>query len=149
MEKIREEAQQGSVMPDRDIIRELIAAALEMRKKAYCPYSGYSVGAALLAGNGKVFGGCNIENASFGDTVCAERCAMFKAVYDGKREFTAIAVIGSGESPAFPCGICRQVMAEFCEKEFLIITANCDRTAVSTDTLAELLPHSFGPKDLL
>ena len=73
MEKIREEAQQGSVMPDRDIIRELIAAALEMRKKAYCPYSGYSVGAALLAGNGKVFGGCNIENAAYPDTVCGER----------------------------------------------------------------------------
>ena len=127
----------------------LLDLAQEARARSYSPYSNYAVGAALLCADGTVYLGCNIENASFGDTVCAERCAMFKAVYDGKREFTAIAVIGSGESPAFPCGICRQVMAEFCEKEFLIITANCDRTAVSTDTLAELLPHSFGPKDLL
>lgn len=127
----------------------LLDLAQEARARSYSPYSNYAVGAALLCTDGTVYQGCNIENASFGDTVCAERCAMFKAVYDGKREFTAIAVIGSGESPAFPCGICRQVMAEFCEKEFLIITANCDRTAVSTDTLAELLPHSFGPKDLL
>ncbi len=127
----------------------LLDLAQEARARSYSPYSNYAVGAALLCADGTVYQGCNIENASFGDTVCAERCAMFKAVYDGKREFTAIAVIGSGESPAFPCGICRQVMAEFCEKEFLIITANCDRTAVSTDTLAELLPHSFGPKDLL
>ena len=127
----------------------LLDLAQEARARSYSPYSNYAVGAALLCADGTVYQGCNIENASFGDTVCAERCPMFKAVYDGKREFTAIAVIGSGESPAFPCGICRQVMAEFCEKEFLIITANCDRTAVSTDTLAELLPHSFGPKDLL
>ena len=127
----------------------LLDLAQEARARSYSPYSNYAVGAALLCADGTVYQGCNIENASFGDTVCAERCAMFKAVYDGKREFTAIAVIGSGESPAFPCGICRQVMAEFCEKAFLIITANCDRTAVSTDTLAELLPHSFGPKDLL
>ena len=91
----------------------------------------------------------NIENAGFTPTVCAERTAFFKAVYDGHRAFRAIAVIATGEEMGFPCGVCRQVMAEFCEKDFVIITANRDRSQVDVSAFEQLLPHSFGPKDLI
>ena len=122
--------------------------AQEARDRAYAPYSRYSVGAALLTADGQVYQGCNIENAGFTSTICAERTAFFKAVYDGHRAFRAIAVIATGEEMGFPCGVCRQVMAEFCDREFIIVTANRDRTKVDVSTFEELLPHSFGPKDL-
>lgn len=127
----------------------LLKLAAEARDHSYSPYSHYSVGAALLTKDGKVYQGCNIENASYTPTICAERNAFFKAIFDGQRSFTAIAVIGSGETPAYPCGVCRQVMAEFCDGDFTIVTANRDRTVVFPQTLSELLPHSFGPKDLV
>ncbi len=127
---------------------ELMDLAVAARERSYSPYSHYAVGAALLTKDGKVYQGCNIENASFTPTICAERNAFFKAIYDGVRTFEAIAIIGSGETPAYPCGVCRQVMAEFCEKDFLIITANRDRTIVVPRTLEQMLPNSFGPKDM-
>ena len=128
-------------------IDSLLDAAQEARTHAYAPYSHYQVGAALLTADGQVYGGCNIENAAYGPTNCAERTAFFQAVYDGHRAFTAIAVV-AGEEPGFPCGVCRQVMAEFCKGDFIIITANRDRTKVNISTFEELLPHAFGPKDL-
>ena len=128
---------------------ELLKLAKEARGHSYSPYSKYSVGAALLAKDGTIYQGCNIENASFTPTICAERTAFFKAIFDGVREFEAIAVIGSGELPSYPCGVCRQVMAEFCDGDFLIITSNRDESVVVAETLDQMLPHRFGPKDLL
>ncbi len=128
--------------------QELLELAVEARARSYSPYSHYAVGAALLTRDGKIYQGCNIENASFTPTICAERTAFFRAIYDGVRAFEAIAIIGSGETPAYPCGVCRQVMAEFCDKDFLIITANRDRTIVVPRTLEQMLPNSFGPKDM-
>ena len=135
-------------MIEQYVLNELLDKAEEARSHSYSPYSGYSVGAALLTKDGKIYLGCNVENASYTPTICAERNAFFKAVFDGIRDFSAIAVIGSGESPAFPCGVCRQVMAEFCERDFIIVTSNKDKTIVVRNTLNELLPNSFGPKDL-
>ena len=129
--------------------QELLRLAKEARDHSYSPYSHYSVGAALLTKDGRIYQGCNIENASFTPTICAERTAFFKAVFDGVREFAAIAVIGSGELPAYPCGVCRQVMAEFCGADFVIVTSNRDGSEVVTETLDRMLPHRFGPKDLL
>ena len=129
-------------------IELLLDKAQEARDHSYAPYSRYHVGAALLTADGQVYQGCNIENAGFTPTVCAERTAFFKAVYDGHRAFRAIAVIATGEEMGFPCGVCRQVMAEFCGGDFLIITANRDRTKVDVSSFETLLPHSFGPKDL-
>ena len=131
--------------------RELIKLALEARENSYSPYSGFKVGAALLTKSGKVYTGCNIENAAFGSTVCAERTAIFKAVSEGEREFEKIAIAGGkGEMPdsyAFPCGVCRQVMAEFCGPEFEIITAvSADDYVIKT--LKEMLPDSFNPGNL-
>ena len=136
-------------MIDSKTRNELLRLAAQARDRSYAPYSHYSVGAALLTKDGKIYQGCNIENASFTPTICAERTAFFKAIYDGERAFSAIAVIGSGESPAYPCGVCRQVMAEFCNGDFVIITSNHDGTEVVTETLDTMLPHRFGPKDLL
>lgn len=132
-------------------IERLAAAALAARAHAYCPYSGFAVGAALLAGSGRVYTGVNIENAAFGPTNCAERTAFFKAVSEGERGFTAIAVAGgrAGEAPAAfcaPCGVCRQVMREFCRDDFKIILAKPG--AVKVYTLSELLPESFSPENL-
>ena len=127
----------------------LIALAIEAMDRAYVPYSGYKVGAALLCADGTVYQGCNIENAAYGPTNCAERTAFFKAVYDGHRDFTAIAVCGgkdgviSGTFP--PCGVCRQVMREFCDDNFIIYMVGAEG-AFEKVTLAELLPHSFDPK---
>ena len=110
--------------------RELVMEALKARKQAYCPYSGFAVGAALLCADGRVFTGCNIENAAYPATNCAERTAIFKAVSEGKTEFRAIAIVGGpkGKEPenfCAPCGVCRQVMAEFCDPEtFRIILMN-------------------------
>ena len=126
----------------------LLDKAQEAREHSYAPYSRYRVGAALLTADGQIYQGCNIENAGFTPTVCAERTAFFKAVYDGHRAFKAIAIIATGEEMGFPCGVCRQVMAEFCDRDFIIVTANRDRTKVDVSDFETLLPHSFGPKDL-
>ncbi len=125
---------------------KLIKLAIEAMGRAYAPYSGYRVGAALLCADGTVYTGCNIENAAFSPTNCAERTAFFKAVSEGKREFTAIAVCG-GKNGAItglctPCGVCRQVMVEFCGKDFLIYMAGTGGT-YETRTLAQLLPEQF------
>lgn len=136
-------------MIDSKTRNELLRLATQARDRSYAPYSHYSVGAALLTKDGRIYQGCNIENASFTPTICAERTAFFKAIYDGERAFSAIAVIGSGELPAYPCGVCRQVMSEFCDDDFVIITSNRDGTEVVTETLDTMLPHRFGPKDLL
>ena len=125
--------------------KELIAQAVEAMGRAYAPYSGYKVGAALLCADGTVYQGCNIENASYSPTNCAERTAFFKAVYDGHRDFNAIAVCGGKDgviTGAFPpCGVCRQVMREFCGEDFKIYLIN--ETGYETATLAQLLPYSF------
>ena len=124
---------------------ELCQLAVEAMGHAYVPYSGYKVGAALLCADGTVYQGCNIENAAYSPTNCAERTAIFKAVYDGHREFTAIAVCGGKDgviTGAFPpCGVCRQVMREFCKDDFLIYLVN-DK-GYETVTLAQLLPYGF------
>ena len=107
--------------------KELITAAFNAMEKAYAPYSGYKVGAALLCKNGKLFTGCNIENASYTPTVCAERTAFFKAVSEGEREFEKIAVVGGKDGNVtdtfMPCGVCRQVMTEFCKADFTVLVA--------------------------
>ena len=136
-------------MIEKRMREKLLKFAEEARSHSYSPYSHYGVGAALLAKGGTIYQGCNIENASFTPTICAERTAFFKAIFDGVREFSAIAVIGTGDLPAFPCGVCRQVMAEFCDADFEIITANRDMSAVVVKTLDDMLPDRFGPKDLL
>ncbi|MCL2035054.1 MAG: cytidine deaminase [Oscillospiraceae bacterium] len=128
----------------------LVLKAIEARKSSYSPYSSFMVGSALLTKSGKVFCGCNIENAGFSPTNCAERTAFFKAVSEGERDFTAIAVAGWGkdEEPAqaFPCGVCRQVMREFCDPEtFKVLVAKNDKGGYTEHTLNALLPHSFGP----
>jgi cytidine deaminase len=136
-------------MTDRKQLDELLQLAAEARDHSYSPYSQYSVGAALLTKDGRIYQGCNIENASFTPTICAERTAFFKAVFDGVRDFAAIAIIGSGVLPAFPCGVCRQVMSEFCDGEFVIVVSNRDMSEIVTETLDQMMPHRFGPKDLL
>ena len=125
---------------------KLIKLAQEAMGKAYAPYSGYFVGAALLCADGTVYQGCNIENAAYGPTNCAERTAFFKAVSEGHRQFTAIAVCGGKDGiitgPFPPCGVCRQVMREFCGEDFLIYMVGANGS-YETVTLAQLLPHSF------
>jgi len=128
---------------------KLVELAKEAMQHAYVPYSGFMVGAALLCKDGTVYQGCNIENASYSPTNCAERTAFFKAVYDGKREFEAIAVCGGKDgniTGAFPpCGVCRQVMREFCDDDFKIHMVNAE--GFETRTLAEILPFSFSAKE--
>ena len=125
---------------------KLVELAKEAMQKAYAPYSGYWVGAALLTKGGAVYTGCNIENAAFGPTNCAERTAFFKAVSEGEREFAAIAVVGGkgGEIIGFfpPCGVCRQVMQEFCGPDFLVYVIG-PKGAYDTYTLSQLLPGGF------
>lgn len=132
---------------------ELILLALEARKMSYSPYSGFSVGAALLCADGTVYQGCNIENSAFSPTNCAERTAFFKAVSEGKRDFLKIAVVGGDSDDVVPqnycppCGVCRQVMKEFCSEDFeIIIAKNTDEYKVMT--LAELLPESFDKREV-
>ena len=130
---------------------ELMQLAEDARAFSYTPYSHFAVGAALLTSGGKVYTGCNIENASYTPTICAERTAVFKAVSEGERDFAAIAIIGgpAGEKGRFcaPCGVCRQVLREFCEPEtFRVLLGTTDE--VQAYTLADLLPTSFGPLDL-
>lgn len=126
---------------DRD---KLIEIARQARLQAYAPYSQYQVGAALLAGSGAIFTGCNVENAAYPASICAERVAVTKAVSEGERDFVAIAVVtGNGGTP---CGICRQVLNEF-STEMLVIVADPEKV-VSEYSLADLLPDSFGPRHL-
>ena len=128
---------------------KLIEMAIEARKLAYAPYSGYRVGAALLAKSGKVYLGCNIENASYTPTVCAERVAVFKAVSEGEKEFEAIAVCGGNkeeiEGSFPPCGVCRQVLREFCDPDAFKVYLIDKGSAYKAVTLSELLPYGFGP----
>ena len=132
---------------------ELVEMALEARKLAYAPYSKFKVGAALLGKNGVVYKGCNIENASYPATNCAERTAFFSAVSEGQKEFEAIAIVGGSEKVkdiefCAPCGVCRQVMREFCNPEKFEIILARSKTDYKVFTLAELLPMSFGPDNL-
>lgn len=131
---------------------ELVALAFEAREHAYVPYSGFAVGAALLTKGGKVYQGCNIENAAYTPTNCAERTAFFKAVYDGEREFEAIAIVGGKQGEPIgavcaPCGVCRQVIAEFCNNDFKIYLGKGDGLC-DEYTLSDLLPLSFTKADL-
>ena len=139
-------------MLNKEMIEELIEIAVDMTKMSYSPYPHFRVGAALLAKNGQIYTGCNIENAGYTPSNCAERTAFFKAVSEGVKEFRAIAVVGGphGELKQLtaPCGVCRQVMMEFCDpKTFQIIMAT-DKENYQVMSLEELLPMGFGPRDL-
>lgn len=124
--------------------KELCRLAIEAQKSAYAPYSNFKVGAALLTKGGRVYTGCNIENAAYSPTVCAERVAFFKAVSDGERDFAAIAVAGGDLSHgATPCGVCRQVMSEFCPEDLEILIVKDNGEDFERFTLAELLPFGF------
>lgn len=130
--------------------KQLLNLAQEAREKSYSPYSGYAVGAALLTKDGKVYQGANIESASYSPTVCAERVAFFTAVMNGERDFEAIAIVGAkhGERGGYaaPCGVCRQVMTEFCEQDFkIILQAEGD---IEVCTLGEIMPKSFTKDNL-
>lgn len=140
------------MMTEKKKIRELIETAIEMMKFSYVPYSGFRVGAALLAKNGTVYRGCNIENAGYTPSNCAERTAFFKAVSEGVKEFDAIAVVGGKDGVltefTAPCGVCRQVMMEFCDPESFEIILATDPENYQVMTLGELLPYGFGPGNL-
>ena len=131
---------------------ELIELAKKAAKNAYVPYSHYTVGAALLSKGGKVFLGCNIENAAYSPTNCAERTAFFKAVSEGEREFSAIAVVGGYELDFkdyfAPCGVCRQVMAEFCDMNTFKVILGKNGGEFRVFTLKEILPFGFSPQNL-
>lgn len=136
-----------------EVINSLIKEALKARELSYCPYSHYSVGAALLSKNGQIFRGCNIESAAYSPSNCAERTAFFKAVSEGVKDFEAIAIVGGKNGEEIngyfpPCGVCRQVMMEFCDPQnFNIILADTPKTH-KIYTLNEILPMGFGPKNL-
>ncbi|MED3882728.1 cytidine deaminase [Priestia megaterium] len=127
--------------------KQLIDEAIAASKQAHVPYSHFHVGAALLTTGGKIYRGCNIENASYGLTNCAERTAIFKAVSEGDKQFSAIAVVGDTDGPISPCGACRQVLAEFCDDHTQIILANLKGDFVITN-INEILPGYFSSKDL-
>ena len=133
-------------------IKELIETAIGMRNYSYAPYSNFKVGAALLAKNGTVYTGCNVENAGYTPCNCAERTAFFKAVSEGVKEFDAICVVGGKEGPltdfAAPCGVCRQVMMEFCDPDTFEIIVAITPEEYKILTLRELFPMGFGPADL-
>lgn len=137
---------------DKKLIEELIGLAIEQLQYAYTPYSGFKVGAALLGKSGKRYTGCNIENAAYTPTNCAERTAFFKAVSEGEREFQAICVVGGKEGVlteyAAPCGVCRQVMMEFCNPDTFQVILAVDREQYQVFSLRELLPMGFGPDNL-
>ncbi|OBZ74062.1 Cytidine deaminase [Grifola frondosa] len=142
-------------VPDRE---RLIEAAFQAKENAYCKYSKFRVGAALLSTNGEIVKGANVENASYGGTICAERTAIVKAVSEGIRSFLAIAVVTDVASPISPCGMCRQVLREFCALNMPVLLVPADYAKQKADgdidggvketTIGELLPHSFGPEDL-
>ena len=132
--------------------RELIDLAIEARKEAYTPYSNFKVGAALLSANGEVYKGCNIENAAYTPTNCAERTAFFKAVSEGVTDFEAIAIVGGYDKEELkfcpPCGVCRQVMMEFCKSDKFRVLLLDEKGEIKSYLLKELLPFGFGPKNL-
>lgn len=140
-------------MINKDMIEKLIEAAINTRQNSYSPYSNYQVGAALLTEDGNIYTGCNIENAAYSPTNCAERTAFFKAVSEGKQQFSAISIVGGSKGKeiveyAYPCGVCRQVMMEFCNpKTFQIIVAK-SVNEYKVRTLEELLPDGFGAANL-
>ena len=130
--------------------KELILQAMKASKNAYSPYSNYQVGSALLCKNGKIYCGCNIESATYSPTNCAERTAFFKAISEGEKDFDMIAVVGGQEGKTrdtyfYPCGVCRQVMAEFCDEDFKIVIAKSEED-FEVITLKELLPKIIKPK---
>ena len=129
-------------------LSELIQKAQEAKEKAYVPYSGFHVGAALLCKDGTIFTGCNIENAAYGPTNCAERTAIFKAVSEGYREFQVIAIISDSKELTSPCGVCRQVMAEFCDPDSFFIVVAESESDYEIRTLRKLLPEGFGSGNL-
>ena len=134
-------------------VKELIQAAIEARKKAYAPYSGYMVGAAVLTADLRIYTGCNIENAAYMPTICGERTAISKAVSEGARKLMAVAIVGSPKGDkisqfAYPCGVCRQVMREFSHPDECVIIVAKSRDEYRTYTLNQLLPESFGPENL-
>lgn len=132
--------------------RELIDLAIEARNNAYTPYSDFKVGAALLSKEGKVYKGCNIENAAYTPTNCAERTAFFKAVSEGATDFEAIAIVGGYDKDGLkfcpPCGVCRQVMMEFCESDKFRILLLDEYDEIKSYLLKDVLPFGFGPKNL-
>lgn len=137
-------------MPD---IAELIETAIKAREKAYAPYSNFLVGAALKCKGGRLYSGCNIESASYSPSNCAERTAFFKAVSNGKRNFTSIAIAGGARESGItdycpPCGVCRQVMMEFCDPETFEIILAKTKTDFKIYKLKDLMPQGFGPKNL-
>ena len=128
-------------------VKNMLRMANEARDRAYAPYSNFRVGACLKGATGAYYLGCNIENAAYSPSNCAERTAMFKAVYEGERQFDAIAIVGDGETPAVPCGVCRQVLAEFCDPEMPVICAN-RKGEYKLVAMGDLLPDAFLPRDL-
>ena len=130
--------------------RVLMKKAIEARELAYAPYSRFKVGAALLCCDGSVYTGCNIENSSFSPTVCAERVAVFKAISEGRRDFTAIAVVGGPGGKTLdrcaPCGVCRQVLSEFCGENFVVLLGNSEK--FKEHKLGKLLPFAFSESDV-
>lgn len=125
----------------------MLAMAYRAMEHAYVPYTNFTVGACLKTASGRYYCGCNLENVAFTPSVCAERTAMVKALSEGEREFVGIAITCSGTAPAFPCGVCRQVMREFCDPDFYVVASDKDLNFVET-TLEALLPMSFGPENL-
>jgi len=132
-------------MSDNTIVEKLFEEAMKTRENAYAPYSNFKVGACLLSEDGEIFTGCNVENASYGLSICAERNAIFSAVAKGKRKFKAMLIVAEGETPVKPCGACRQVMLEF--GDFDVYLANTSGKIEKTK-VSKLLPNAFSPKDL-
>ena len=137
---------------DKKLAEEMIDLAIEQLQRSYSPYSGFKVGAALLTEGGRFYTGCNIENAAYTPTNCAERTAFFKAVSEGERDFRAICIVGGKDGVlteyAAPCGVCRQVMMEFCNPDTFKIILATSREQYEVFTLKELLPLGFGPNNL-
>lgn len=138
-------------MIEENAIQTLCQKAIDMRSESYAPYSDFLVGSAILLKDGSIYTGCNIENSAFGPSICAERTAIFKAVSEGKKDFAAIAIAGGKRDGELqycaPCGVCRQVMREFCESSFKIYLAK-SKDDYKEFTLGELLPESFGPENV-
>ncbi len=126
---------------------ELLVEARKARERAYVPYSGFKVGAAVLTKDGRIFSGCNIENSAYSPTNCAERTAIFKAVSEGARDFVALAVVADTQQPVTPCGVCRQVISEFFSDDAVIYLSNMAGDVQET-TIAQLLPGAFSKKEL-
>ncbi len=144
--------QTTTIQLNESLIKEMIHVAIEQLANAYVPYSGFRVGAALLAKNGTIYTGCNIENAAYTPTNCAERTAFFKAVSEGVRQFDAICVVGGKDGVlteyAAPCGVCRQVMMEFCNPDTFQIILAVSEENYDVFTLRQILPQGFGPNNL-